>query len=250
MAWLPAIASVFGTIMAAEGQEDTNAANLQIQQNNSAFNAAEAEKNRAFQKDQSDTVWQRGTRDMMAAGLNPMLAYSQGGNPASAGAQASAGAPGNMQNPYAAAGASAGQWAQIENVQADTKKKHAEEELTRAQIPNTQQQEEVHRSNAALIKNLAVKALYDTDLSAAQKKKVESEIDEVIAKTKNLEVDTRVKAVNEILQKHDIPRMEAESKYFRSTVGKESPHNKYGPQSPFRLLEGLGERIINRWSAK
>lgn len=265
MAWLPAVATIAASIFASEGQKETNDTNLEIQQNNSAFNAEQAHLNRVFQDQQaddqrafqqanSDTVWQRGVRDMQSAGLNPMLAYSQGGNPAPAGAagsgsQASAGSPGNAVNPYAAAGASAGQWAQIENVQAQTSKTKAEEDLVRAQIPKTQQDEEVARSNAVLLKNLAVKAMYDTDLSAAQKKKVEAEVDEVIAKTKNLDADTRLKKVNEVLQAHDIPRMKAESDYFKSPVGKTSPHNKYGPQTPFRLLEGLGERLINKGSA-
>lgn len=83
------------------GQEDTNDTNRQIAQDNSAFNAAEAEKARLFNAQQaaenrqfqavttdvnrdwmkmmSGTSYQRAIQDMQAAGLNPMLAYSQGG---------------------------------------------------------------------------------------------------------------------------------------------------------------------------
>lgn len=43
------------------------------------FGASQASINRDFQQRNADTAYQRATKDMAAAGLNPMLAYSQGG---------------------------------------------------------------------------------------------------------------------------------------------------------------------------
>lgn len=263
MAWLPAAASIFASVLSSQGQEDTNATNLQIQQQNSAFNAEQAGLNRDwsgnqaqiqrdYQTDMANTTWQRGVRDMQAAGLNPMLAYSQGGAPAPAGAMgqssaAQAGSPGNAQNPYAAAGATATQWANIENIQADTEKKKEEAELTRRQHLGYTGEQEVRVDKMRKEAELTV---HQTNLSEAQRKKVLTEVDQVLAQTRNTDADTAIKKVNEVLQRHDIPRMEAEAAYFKTPVGKTSPHNKYGPQTPFRLLEGLGERVINKFSAQ
>jgi hypothetical protein len=57
--------------------------------NNAAmsYNSAEAAKNRAWQEQMSNTAYQRAVEDMRKAGINPILAYQQGGASTPGGSQ-------------------------------------------------------------------------------------------------------------------------------------------------------------------
>ena len=66
--------------------ENFNASQAEV---NRIFNSNEARMNREFQYMMGTTAYQRAMQDMRQAGLNPILAYQQGGAPMAAGSMAS-----------------------------------------------------------------------------------------------------------------------------------------------------------------
>lgn len=73
-----------------------------------AFEAEQAEINREFQKNLRDTAYQAAVEDMRKAGINPILAYTQGGAAVTNGAIASGhSSSGSTARGYAASGSRA-----------------------------------------------------------------------------------------------------------------------------------------------
>lgn len=116
------------------GQQGANATNMNIAQNQMGF-----------QQNMSNTSYQRAVEDMKAAGLSPMLAYSQGG------ASTPAGASTTVQSKL---GAAADKWREQQAVSSASA-------LQNAQIGQSTSQATLNSANAA-------KAQADTDYVRAQ----------------------------------------------------------------------------------
>lgn len=190
------------------GQKQTNAASAQ-----------QAQRQMDFQASQTGTSYQRGVADMKAAGLNPMLAYSQGGAASGGGAQGQVGNELGSGANSAWQAASAVQQlrqgaAQTENIQADTENKqqqttNLESEnlytLARTTSEGTRNHELTQRVAQIALENQLRAATQNYSISSARS-------------------GADVRGYEAAGLKAGLPEKQAWENFYRSTVGKSYPY--------------------------
>lgn len=213
--WGGVASSVIPAFMGYLGQRQTNAANAQ-----------QAQQQMDFQREQTSTSYQRGVEDMQKAGLNPMLAYSQGGAASGGGAQATMGneAQAGMSSAVQALMTRqqlAQMAAQVENIQADTSNK--EQQTTNLQSENLytlaktategpRRHESEQRVAQLALDNALAAATQSSNIrlasSAADLRRAEAEREGYLAKA----------------SKYDLSRASAWSGFFDSSAGRAYPY--------------------------
>lgn len=171
-AWLaPAIAggaSLLGGIMGSSAQSKANKANIAL-----------TRENRDWEERMSNTAWQRGTKDMLAAGMNPMLAFSQGGASTPTSSAAQVRPEDAMSRAVASAGDKAMQVASIDNLQKQNQilgEKYQQELVTtrRMQEESPIGEEGIGTANLRRAQEDARKALHGANIAELEERLLEA----------------------------------------------------------------------------
>ncbi|QCQ84699.1 DNA pilot protein [Blackfly microvirus SF02] len=152
------------------------------------YNSQQAQIQRDYQTQMSNSAYQRATADMKAAGINPMVAYQQGGASAPPGASGSVGAVGGPVASSGAAsspGASSAGLPRVENVMGNMVSTAMEAAKLIPTLKLLDQNVENAKYTADNIQANTGKAMADTSASEKLAGKLESETKLADAQTTN-----------------------------------------------------------------
>lgn len=169
-----------------------------------------------FSAEQYATRWQTTIKDMQAAGLNPMLAYTQGVGSSPSGVQAPVSDYGDALEKGVRASTLFKQGdvnsAQKANIEADTENKKAQSELINAQT--TLALSSAGQANANINQINAT-----TDKIVAETKNIPIEGDRLRAVIHNIAAQTGLTETQEVTQRYSWPQIQAITKKVLTEVG-------------------------------
>lgn len=219
--YVPVIGDIAGGIMANSAQKKANKANVALQR-----------ENQAWEERMANTEWQRGKADMLAAGFNPMLAFSQGGASTPNTSAATVSPQDGLARGVSSAGSKIAQTLQIQRMKIDND--IAEQTRLQSEITTDRMQEMYGAGGVTQEEVEQTKSKTKTMASEARIKEIEKEIAEQTqganvnsarARAELAQKEVSMRELQILLAGLDIPEKEAMAKWFQ-TVGAASPAAK------------------------
>lgn len=231
-----------------------------------------ADKQMQFQERMSSTSYQRAVDDMQKAGLNPMLAYTQGGASTPAGSAAPVAQ--KLGPAVSSALAAATQMANVENIKAGTDKQKAETALTKATTPGTEASSAEAAARWQWLLNPSSRdkdgvptSTRSRDMWTAELKgrvgDAESKRIMSVLADRTLDPKVRAAVAEALAKEYGLPEMKATADMYSTDVGKYIPWldpaskglssigELIGNILPIgKALKGLGPRRVQRYGSK